>query len=503
MKYQVLGVPPHEIANVEAALRILDHGAEISDHNPDLRFEVSLSPDFRVRVQLFEQPGARLTEKTGDGGFWEFQDQDIVDPRYNSDDRKQRRKELVRLGVITLVGAWLRRRPPWGILSGVRPTKIYHYLRDHGFSAPEIREKLITLYGLAPLKAERLVEIGRRQEKYLIPPAPTLGAPRLISVYIGIPFCPSRCRYCSFAAVSLETHSHLVKGFINSLVEEIRVIGALCRELNLRVETLYIGGGTPTSLDDESFGRILSQLSLAFRSEVTVEFTVEAGRPETVSPAKLRMMVENGVTRISVNPQSMNQDTLERIGRRHTIAEIYEAVALVRLFPSLLLNMDLILGLPGETGALFAESLEQVLQLQPENITIHTLAPKRAASWRKDFTTLELPEETELATTFERAVDRLCVFNYDPYYLYRQRFILADQENIGFAKPGLECIYNIQMMEERQSILGLGGGAVTKWVVGSDYQIYRDQNPKCPAAYCNLLPERIVKKVQQSRLLLG
>ncbi|MCL6590020.1 MAG: coproporphyrinogen dehydrogenase HemZ [Firmicutes bacterium] len=500
MKYQVLGVPPQEIANVEAALKIMDHAAEITDQDPDLRLEAFISDDFQVKVRLFGLSGAEE--------IWEFKDQEIEDPRYNNNDRRQRRKELIRLGVIAVAGAYLGRRPPpWGILSGVRPTKIFHYLRDHGFSLAEIRDKLTALYGLAPKKAGRLIEIGRLQEKYLRArtdcPLPAKGAPRLISLYAGIPFCPSRCRYCSFAAVSLESHGHLVKDFIRSFEEEIRVMGALCRELNLAVETVYVGGGTPTSLDDESFGRILKLLTGNFCSAATVEYTVEAGRPETISPAKLGIMSECGVTRISVNPQSMNQKTLERIGRGHTIADVYNAVDLVRRFPTLRLNMDLILGLPGEAGADFNQSLAQVLQFSPENITIHTLAPKRAASWRKSFNNLELPDETGLAATLERAVDCLQTLNYDPYYLYRQRFILADQENIGFTKPGQECVYNIQMMEERQSILGLGGGAVTKWVAGSDYRVYREQNPKCPATYSHRLSGLLVKKVQQSRLLLG
>lgn len=490
MYYQVEIEDQKQLPNIEAALKIIDPAAVIvkDRSNVDLRLAVSYTPDFRVRVWI---PGCETSE-----GRWEYYDREIWDERYQESDRKQRLKELIRLGVITVVGGRFRKKPPWGILSGVRPTKIYHYLRDKGFTPVEIKNKLQRVYGLAPRKADLLLEVGALQEKYFTDH-------NKIGIYIGIPFCPTRCRYCSFAAVSLETHGHLVKGFLTALKREIEAMAALCSEFGWLAESIYLGGGTPTSLDETAFAELLDWATRVFRGAALREFTVEAGRPETLSKGKLSAMSRAGANRISINPQSMRESTLREIGRRHTIEDIYRALNLVKEFPGLLLNMDLILGLPGENGAVFLESLRKVIDEQPDNITIHTLAPKRAAAWRKSFHDLRLAQTHDLAEAMETASLLLQNGNYRPYYLYRQRLILADLENIGFTKPNRESVYNIQMMEERQTILGMGGGAVTKWVVGPDYRVFRHQNPKCPATYSERVEAEIVKKVQQTRLLLS
>jgi oxygen-independent coproporphyrinogen-3 oxidase len=481
------------LPNVEAALKIIDSDAVMvtdgrSSSPVDLELAVTYTPDFHVKVLA---PGLSGPEKE-----WEYHDTEIRDRRYNESDRKQRLKELIRLGIISVAGKHFGKKPPWGILSGVRPTKIYHYLRDKGFTETEIRQKLAAVYGLASSKADLLLKVGRLQEKYL-------DNGWKVGVYIGIPFCPTRCRYCSFAAVSLETHRHLVKDFLTALEREIEAMSSLGEEFGWQVESIYLGGGTPSSLEEEEFGRLLDLLNQAFFTSVTREYTVEAGRPETITKAKLLAMSESGANRISINPQTMEEATLKEIGRRHSIRDIYEAVTMVREFPQLSLNMDLILGLPGENGVIFLESLKKVMAIGPENITIHTLAPKRAAAWRKNFTELELSQSHDLTEAMERAFALLENDQYQPYYLYRQRLILADLENIGFAKPTRESVYNIQMMEERRTILGLGAGAVTKWVVGPEHRVYRHQNPKCPATYGGRIEAEIVKKVQQTRLLLG
>jgi oxygen-independent coproporphyrinogen-3 oxidase len=493
MQYRINIEDQKQLPNIEAALKIVDPEAELIKEGQqsatvDLELTVTYTPDFHVRVLA--------TGLSGDDNEWEYYDQEIQDPRYNESDRKQRLKELVRLGIITLVGKAIGKKPPWGILSGVRPAKIYHYLREKGFTPAEVGEKLLKTYGLAPQKADLLLEAGKLQEKYF-------NKGSRIGIYIGIPFCPTRCNYCSFAAVSLETHSHLVSGFLKALEREIQVISGLCAEFGFQVETIYLGGGTPTSLEENQFNRLLDLLAANFLTASTIEFNVEAGRPETLSEGKLLAMARSGVNRISVNPQSMRESTLKEIGRHHRVFDVYRAVEMVKEFSDLALNMDLILGLPGEKGVDFLESLQKVIAFKPENITVHTLAPKRAAAWRKNFSDLLLTQSDELAQAMERAIDILKSNQYQPYYLYRQRLILADLENIGFAKPNRENIYNIQMMEERQTILGLGGGAVTKWVVGSDHRVYRHQNPKCPATYSGRLETEIVKKVQQTRLLLG
>ncbi len=493
MKYHIEADDIRQLANIEAALKIVDHTTEITTDGPaDFRLIVSSSSDFTVKVTAPDLPE---TENS-----WEISDTEIMDPRYDGADRKQRVKELVRLGIIKIVGRHLHIQPPWGILSGVRPTKIYHYYRDKGFTASEIRGKLITIYGLAESKAELLIEIGLRQESFFT-------SDRIVSIYVGIPFCPSRCKYCSFSAVPLGTHGHLVKSFIDSLLVEIEATGNLCREYGFAVESIYMGGGTPTAVNDDQFLAVIQALVRNFKPVALnpdgLEFTVEAGRPETITATKLAIMNDYGVTRISVNPQTMEPKTLELIGRYHTVAQIIDTVNLVKNYPQMALNMDLILGLPGETRDNFRQSLARIIEFAPQNITLHTLAPKRASAWRKEFSTLQLAQENELRETSEEAIANLRFHYFYPYYMYRQRFILADLENIGFAKPGVENIYNIQMMEERQTILGLGGGAVTKWVVGFHHTVYRHQNPKCPSTYSRRLQEAIVKKAQQTRLLLG
>ncbi len=492
MRYLININDQRQMPNIEAAIKIIDPGAKIvAEHRQsmiDLELTVTYNPEFQVRVFI--------NGLSGSDERWEYDDSEILDSRYNESDRKQRLKELIRLGIITVVGKRFGKNPPWGILIGVRPTKIFHYLKEKGFTPAEIRDKLLNIYGLAPRKADLLLEVGTLQEKYY-------GIGLKIGIYIGIPFCPTRCRYCSFAAVSLETHHHLVRDFLIALEREIESMSVLCAEFGLQVETIYLGGGTPSSLEEEPFSWLLDLLANRFLTPSTKEFTVEAGRPETVSRGKLLAMARAGVNRVSVNPQSMLESTLKEIDRRHSIHDIYQAVDMVKEFPEIALNMDLILGLPKENRSIFLDSLRKVIALKPENITIHTLAPKRAAAWHKTFTELEFSQNFDLTDAMESAFSKLKNDDYHPYYLYRQRLILADLENIGFAKPNRENIYNIQMMEERQTILGLGGGAVTKWVVGPDRRVYRHQNPKCPATYSRRIETEIVKKVQQTRLLLG
>lgn len=487
MKYIIEMHDLRQLPNIEAALKIVDPEAEIVQDGPGVRLKVEVE-GFRVSVTAPDLPAT--------GRRWEYQDTEILSPRYSPADRQRRLKELIRLGIIKLLGDFLGKTPPWGILSSVRPTKIYHYLREKGFTPPEIYDKFISIYGITPAKAELLTDVGSFQERFFKPP-------EYISVYVGIPFCPTRCHYCSFPAVSLQTHHHLVARYLEGLRLEMVAMGELCRSLGFKVESIYVGGGTPTSLEPEDFAELLQWTASAFKTEDTLEFTVEAGRPETVTRSKLEAMQRYGVTRISINPQTMHDRTLMLIGRSHTAAQIEAAVVEAKRFNGLQLNMDLILGLPGENPADFLDSLEQVITLNPDNITIHTLAPKRAAKWGKEFSELNLLDDDSLAELSETALCRLGRAGFHPYYLYRQRRILADLENIGYAKPGCESIYNIQMMEERQTIIGLGAGSITKWVVGTEPQISRYQNPKCPATYASRIDSDIVKKAQQTRLLLG
>lgn len=487
MEYIIETNQPQQIANITAALEIMDSEAKVvvpPTAGILLRIEID---EVKQQVKI-NAPQLLATDESK-----LYSDTEIFDERYTAGDRHRRLKELVRYAVIKTLEPQLQKSPPWGVLSAVRPTKLFHYLRDKGFSVDELRPRLIEIYGLDPVKAELLIEVGSLQEKYFKPH-------NYISVYLGIPFCPTRCGYCSFPAVSLETHRHQVPGYLQALQREITVIGELCRELDLKVETIYMGGGTPTSLEDADFRAVLGNLAANFyQASVTSEFTVEAGRPETLNEAKIQAMNDVGVTRVSVNPQTMHDGTLQRIGRYHSVADIYRAVEMVREKSSLALNMDLIQGLPGESTKDFWESLQQVVALSPENLTVHTLAPKRAAAWNQIFDQLDHASDEELAELSGPLNELLAASGYHPYYLYRQRRILADLENVGYAKNGFDNIYNIQMMEERQTILGIGAGAMTKWLTGDENELLRYPNTKCPVTYSNRLEEILEQKKELTK----
>lgn len=401
----------------------------------------------------------------------ELDDTEIAESRYQNDDWQRRRREMVRLLVLEALKIEL----PWGILTGIRPCKLYHKMRHKGFVQREIMEQMEKVQLLSRAKFELLSEVGEAQIPFISP------VPKGIGLYIGIPFCPTRCRYCSFASRPLHNHGHLVAGFLQALADEIRYFAGFCREMGWTVESVYIGGGTPTALTPGELDLILREI-MGFPLKDSLEYTVEAGRPETILPAHLDVFRRWGVNRISVNPQTMHDKTLTRIGRAHSVDDVFRAVERVRKSEIPVLNMDLIAGLPGETVEDMDLSLHEVLKIAPENITLHTLAPKRAAEWRgEDFSDV-LPE-VELADWLNTASDWIRTGGWRPYYLYRQRRIMANQENIGYALPGYESLYNIWIMEECRTILGLGGGAVTKWVDSATGFIDRRSNPKCPATF--------------------
>lgn len=411
-------------------------------------------------------------------------DQEITDPRYTSEDWERRHREMTRRAVLEMTGI----RPAWGILTGVRPGKLYRMLREKRFASQEIVKKLVEEYCLEPSKAQLLREVGEAQESYL-------GFhPSEIGVYLGVPFCPTRCRYCSFASHPLGTHGHLVKPFVEAVLKEVDYMANLCHELGWTVKALYVGGGTPTAISAEDLRGILLALR-RFPLSDAMEFTVEAGRPETITESHLNACVEAGVNRISVNPQTLHDTTLCRIGRSHTVDQVLRAVDAVRRVNIPTLNMDLIAGLPGEDLLMMAESLAGVVRCEPENITVHTLAPKRAAEWIEGEFITDL-SEAELAMGLENMGRTIRQRGFLPYYLYRQRRILADQENIGYSLPGKESLYNIWMMEETRTIVGLGGGAITKWVHPATGVVERWSNPKCPSTFAQKIEETMQEKAK-------
>lgn len=481
----MIKAPDFLVPTIEAAIKSLIPNSSFGSGRP-------LTVNFS-----WQGVGEKLTLETavlleGTHG-WNFIDREIGDPRYGEPDQNRRVKERVRLGIQRVLEKAYELTPsPWGILTGVRPTKLVHSLMDRGFLQEQLTTVLQDVYALSPHKSGLLLDVATRQRGYFHP-----SPNQPVSIYVGIPFCPTRCSYCSFAAYPMGSHGHLLKGFLAALKEEIKAVGSMLRELSLEVETIYLGGGTPTTIQGADLRKLLALIGTELFTAETTEYTVEAGRPETLSLETLMILKDAGVERISINPQTMHDVTLQAIGRKHTVDDVSTAFALARQVGISTINMDIILGLPGEEVEHVAETLTKLGHLEPDNLTVHSLALKRASSLKKSLDQVSIAQEQGEAMV-NLARDFSLSWGMTPYYLYRQRHILGDLENIGYAKPGTESIYNVQMMEERQSILALGGGGITK-LVSPDLRLIRLANPKCPATYGNQLKDTLTAKINQIR----
>jgi len=343
---------------------------------------------------------------------------------------------------------------PWGGLQGVRPTKLMHRQLESGLSVDEAISYMVSKYDLEFERARLLGEIATVQREYL------KKIPNSIGLYIGIPFCPSRCLYCSFPGEVLPQKQQEMEVFLNALAEDMNAVSQWIKKNNVRISSLYIGGGTPTSLPDVLFEQLLSQIHFNFDLSELTEFSLEAGRPETLSKEKLRLAFSAGIRRISVNPQSMHQETLDKIGRNHKIEEIISAYYETRSRGFSVINMDLIAGLPEEATLDFMDSLKRIVDLKPENITIHSLALKKGSKWLEQ--NQNAPCGSIMREMVENGRSYLSSRGWKPYYLYRQRNSPGHLENIGYAVSGTESLYNIQMMEETHTIIGMGPGSATK-----------------------------------------
>ncbi len=366
--------------------------------------------------------------------------------------------------------------PPWGALTGVRPVKIPTRAMERGRTAEQARRMLTETYRVSPARARLAVECAGESVK-----AKSSLAPEQVSVYVGVPFCPSRCVYCSFISAAVDKCLPLVAPFVEALCREAEAAGAMLREAGRQVRTVYIGGGTPTTLSAGQLDTVLTALERYLPLDGCTEFTVEAGRPDTITADKLAVLARHGVGRVSVNPQSMDDGVLRRMGRPHTAEDIRRAYALVRRADSFAVNMDLIAGLPGDTTEGFARSLGEVMGMAPENITVHTLALKKGAKLMESRE--GLCSDGDVAEMLDGAWAALRKAGYAPYYLYRQKYMSGSFENVGWAKPGHASLYNIAMMEELHTILALGGGGVTKLVHPATGKIHRVANPKYPQEY--------------------
>jgi len=360
--------------------------------------------------------------------------------------------------------------PPWGMLSGVRPVKLPTRAMEAGASPRQAEAMLRDQYRVSPLRRQLAMDCAqaslavKRDLK-----------PQEISLYVGIPFCPTRCAYCSFISAS-GSANRLIPDY---LLAEIDAAGAAARRAGKTVRSVYLGGGTPTTLEAPQLAELLDRLRRAFQLAPGTECTVEAGRPDTITREKLIAIREGGGNRISVNPQTMSDPVLAAIGRSHRAQDIRRAYALARETGVGAVNMDLIAGLPADTPAGFRRTVEEVLAMAPENITVHTLALKKGARLRQEET--PLPSGTDVAAMLDFAWAALRQAGYLPYYLYRQKFMSGSFENVGWCKPGFVNVYNICMMEELHTVLSLGAGGVTKLVEGG--VVRRLANPKYPQEY--------------------
>ena len=384
------------------------------------------------------------------------------------------------------------KRPAWGSLTGVRPGKIFAALLDEGMDSERAVREFTEKYDVTEKRARLCLDTSLetvRAEKSLMP--------NDVCLYVGIPFCPTRCAYCSFVSQSVEKSMKLIVPFLDALYKEIDAVAARVWENGLRVISIYMGGGTPTTLSASQLDALCTLIAEKFDLSALREYTVEAGRPDTITVDKMRVLHRHGVDRVSVNPQTMSDKVLETIGRKHTAQDIVDALEKVRSVGGFAVNMDLIAGLPDDSVESFDDTLTKVLALEPENITVHTLSLKKGS--RITLENAPIPTADEVERMLDIAQERLRSAGYAPYYLYKQKFMSGGFENVGWAKEGYINLYNIFIMEELCSILAVGGGGSTKLICAGDTMNIRLMAPKYPFEYINNIEKICADKAQITR----
>lgn len=380
-------------------------------------------------------------------------------------------------------------KSPWGVLTGIRPSKIATKLLLGGMSADDTVHYFVREYGADEKKARLATEVAQAE----LPIRKNMSESG-VSIYIGIPFCPTRCLYCSFVTCGTKQAARLTDKYVEALKREISYVSDIVSENGNTVETVYIGGGTPTTLSAPLLDDMLSHLRDSFDLSCCKEFTVEAGRPDTIDREKLMTLKRRGVDRISINPQSMNLDTLHLIGRAHTPEEIEQAFYLARDCGFDNINMDVIAGLPGEDLDMFKYTLERVEKMSPEDTTVHVMSIKRSSRLHEYLKDYQLTDGDTVAEMVDFAYDFLRGCGKHPYYMYRQKNQLGNLENVAYTKPGFESLYNVYIMEEIQTIISLGCGGVTKTVDRTCDRIERIFNVKEPKDYIERLDEMLSRK---------
>jgi oxygen-independent coproporphyrinogen-3 oxidase len=488
-KLLVTGVSPAFHRDIELIAGLFYPGVKVTDKpettDASLYFTVEEKETIHVAVTL-ANPSA---DQAWHGSYRRERGSQGQDER----TRRKRVKQVVNRALLQVLEEATGMRQPWGILTGVRPTKLLHNFLLEGESPSDARTLLERDYRIASDKVDVLQEIVDRQLTVL----PDLyELDREVSLYVGIPYCPTKCAYCTFPAYAIQGRNGSVEEFLQGLHLEIEATGAWLHQQGLAVTTVYFGGGTPTSITTDQLEALFERMKASVPNFENVrEFTVEAGRPDTLEPEKLGLLKRWQVDRISINPQSFKEETLKRIGRHHTVKETLETYALARQMGLNNINMDLIIGLPGEGLETFRQSLRVMEELKPESLTVHTLSFKRGSHMTRHPEKYPVAGGEEITQMVVEARQWTHTNGYVPYYLYRQKNILGNQENVGYALPGEESLYNIIIMEERQTIIGLGCGAVSKIISPISGSIRRWPNPKEPQAYIDTVQEQTQQKL--------
>ncbi|CAM3363458.1 coproporphyrinogen III oxidase [Marinicrinis lubricantis] len=480
----VTGAAPSDHLNIEHIIGLFfeeplisfENGkkVEVPSSEQPIHIDVKITGEQRIHAVT------RLTDAAA-GAVYTGEQEREAEGASNSKEWRKQAKQVLHFSILQALEQYTGLIQPWGILTGVRPTKLMHNELKAG-STPELAlMRLKERYGIQEEKIQLMQRIVDRQLEAI----PDLYQLRQeVSVYIGIPFCPTKCAYCTFPAYAINGRQGSVDSFLGGLHYEMDQIGNWLKRNGVNVTTVYFGGGTPTSITAEEMDMLYDRLFQSFPNPERIrEITVEAGRPDTITPEKLEVLKKWGIHRISINPQSYIQETLKAIGRHHTVQETIDKFHLARSMGMDNINMDLIIGLPGEGMEQFEHTLRETEKLMPESLTVHTLSFKRASEMTQNKAKYKVADREEVSRMMRAASDWTDAHGYDPYYLYRQKNILGNLENVGYCLPGMESMYNIIIMEEVQSIIGLGCGASTKWVHPKTGQITRYANPKEPKAY--------------------
>ncbi len=379
--------------------------------------------------------------------------------------------------------------PKWGILTGIRPVKLVHAYHEAGLDDNQIRCELREKMLVSDEKIDLIIRTAYQEKDVL-----DKSKEDNYSLYVSIPFCPTRCKYCSFVSHSIERTKKLVPEYLELLCNELRETAKVANNLGLKLLTIYIGGGTPTTLTAPQLQKLIDTIAENFDTKNVLEYTIEAGRPDTIDEDKLRVIKNSDVTRISINPQTLNDDVLNEIGRKHTTSQTIEAYKLARKVGIDNINMDLIAGLMGDNLESFKNTVDGVIALGAENITVHTLSVKRAADLRDEGEKVHEQNDSLASPMVEYAQQKLLAAGYEPYYLYRQKNMLESLENVGYAKPQYKGLYNVYIMDETHTILAVGAGASTKLKDHKTDKIERIFNFKFPYEYISRYDEILQRK---------